>query len=130
MGGHWSNHLHALAYACQKGWPSVGLVRGLVQNIKRTPVLVYVTAGFGYAAAFCVMYRLSSFWTPRSPLRKQLLPGSATQCAVDCGRWRSAEALRGLRKELTIEAQQQLGADPDYLVCCLRNRNNNTSWHG
>lgn len=116
MGGPWSNHLHALAYAChEKGWPSVGLVRGLVQEHQELSACLRDCQAWGMRLHFVsrIDYRLlrqdPHYW-------KQLLPGAPHNALWIAEGGRSAEALRGLQ-ELTIEVQQQLGADPDYLVC-------------
>lgn len=116
MGGPWSNHLHALAYACREmRLPSRALVRGLRKDTDPlTPTLLdCIEQGMQLQFVSREDYRLlrssDSHW-------RHLI-----QAADDGFFWlpeggSSPLALRGV-SEILGEIKQELGTKPDLIVC-------------
>lgn len=116
MGGPWSNHLHALAYACkERGLSSIGLIRGLrKQSDPLTPTLQDCLAQ-GMKLQFVSLddYRTlrdsDTYWRQIlefDPQGHSWLPEGGS----------STLALRGV-SELIVEVQQALGGDPNFVIC-------------
>ncbi|WMW80452.1 pyridoxal-phosphate dependent enzyme [Undibacterium cyanobacteriorum] len=116
MGGPWSNHLHALAFACyERGWPSYGFVRGLRSEDTELTATLRDCQRWGMRLQFIsrIDYKKlrddPQYW-------QSLIPNNiANSLWLEEG-GRGIDALRGLQ-ELPFEIAQQLGATPDYLAC-------------
>jgi 1-aminocyclopropane-1-carboxylate deaminase len=116
MGGPWSNHLHALAYACREAsLKSIGFVRGYRnENAPLTACLKdCVENGMQLHFVSREEYRLlrehPDYW-------QKFIPQESAQVQWLAEGGRSVEALRGVT-ELVDEIHQQLGRAADVIVC-------------
>lgn len=116
MGGPWSNHLHALAFACyERGWPSYGFVRGLRGEDTELTATLQDCQNWGMQLQF--VSRIDYKKLREDPAHWQnLIPQKTNNSLWIEEGGRGVEALRGLQ-ELPLEIAEQLGGAPDYLAC-------------
>lgn len=115
MGGPWSNHLHALAYACyERGWPSYGFIRGLRSESLSLPPTLLECRAWGMQLHFVsrITYRQlredPQYW-------RSLLPSNSSEALWISEGGRGHQALRGLQA-IPTEVKRQLGKAPDFIV--------------
>jgi 1-aminocyclopropane-1-carboxylate deaminase len=116
MGGPWSNHLHALSYACHElGLPSVGLVRGLRKASDPLTPTLQDCQQHGMQLHFVSRedYRLlrstPTYW-------RQFIPSTNDDLMWLPEGGSSPTALRGVA-ELVAEVNQELGVPADLIIC-------------
>lgn len=116
MGGPWSNHLHALAYACRESsLSSIGLVRGLRKDSDPLTACLQDCVENGMQLHFVsredyrLLREIPDYWrkfiSNDSPQVKWLAEGG-----------KSIEAMRGVT-EVVEEIQLQLGQAADVIIC-------------